>query len=60
MCWQCKQIDKEIDYYRALCARAGGEGSLKSLKILIDRLEAEKARLHIDRLYSSAQTTPLC
>jgi hypothetical protein len=50
MCWQCGQIDKEIDYYRGLCARAGGEESLRSLKILIDRLEAEKARLHIERL----------
>ena len=42
MCWKCQEIDKEIGHYRGLSARTQDEGSVKSLDILIARLEAEK------------------
>ena len=49
MCWRCAEIDKEIDRYRCLFARVLDEGSIKSLHILIDKLEDEKIQIHIDR-----------
>lgn len=50
MCWRCAEIDKEIDHYRCLCARVADKGSIKSLHILIDKLEDEKVRIHIEGL----------
>ena len=50
MCWLCAEIDKEIDHYRCLFSRVADEGSLKSLHILIDKLKAEKIRVHIEGL----------
>jgi hypothetical protein len=47
MCWKCEQIDKEIGRYRDLSACINDQGSVKSLDILIERLEAEKAALHV-------------
>lgn len=49
MCWRCTEIDKEIDHYRCLFTRVLDEGSIKSLHILIDKLEAEKIQIHTDR-----------
>jgi hypothetical protein len=50
MCWKCEQIDKEIGHYQGLSARASDERSVKSLDILIAKLEAEKQTLHIVEL----------
>jgi hypothetical protein len=50
MCWRCAEIDKEIDHYRCLFARVADQESIKSLHILIDKLKAEKARVHIEGL----------
>jgi ferritin-like metal-binding protein YciE len=58
MCWKCEEIDKEIGHYRGLSARAQDEGSVKSLDILIARLEAEKKEVHIAELDIPAKTAP--
>jgi hypothetical protein len=50
MCWLCTEIDREIDHYRCLFSRVADEGSIKSLHILIDKLKAEKIRVHIEGL----------
>jgi hypothetical protein len=47
MCWQCDQINQEIEHYRGLCARASEAQSVKSLEILIATLETEKQELHV-------------
>jgi hypothetical protein len=47
MCWKCEEINKEIGHYQGLSGRTTDEGSIKSLDILIARLEAEKKELHI-------------
>jgi hypothetical protein len=60
MCWQCEQIDTEIEHYQGLCARAGDQGSVKCLDILIERLVAEKNELHSLKLNFSAKTSPRC
>ena len=60
MCWQCRQIEQEIEHYRGLCDRVNNEGSAKSLGILIERLEAEKRDLHILELNLPAKTSPRC
>jgi len=57
MCWQCELVDKEIGHYRALSARTNDEQTLKSLDILIDKLEAEKAKLHIIEFKRPARTS---
>ena len=58
MCWKCDEIDKEIGHYQGLSARTQDEGSVKSLDILIARLEAEKKGLHIAELDMPAKTAP--
>jgi hypothetical protein len=47
MCWQCEVFDREMEHYRTLSARTTDEQTLKSLNILIGKLEAEKERLHV-------------
>jgi hypothetical protein len=47
MCWQCEQIDREIEHYRGLFARITDQRSAKGLEILIAKLEAEKNALHV-------------
>jgi hypothetical protein len=46
MCWKCEEIDRTIRHYHDLGCRITDEGSLKSLEILIARLEADKNALH--------------
>lgn len=57
MCWQCEVFDREIGHYRTLSARTNDEQTLKSLNILIDKLEAEKARLHVVEFKRPAKTS---
>jgi hypothetical protein len=58
MCWKCEQIDKEIGHYRSLSARVTDERSVKSLDILIAKLEAEKNEVHIAELDTIPKATP--
>jgi len=58
MCWQCEQIDREIEYYRGLFARIADQRSVRSLDILIARLEAEKRALHVVEFKSAAKKAP--
>jgi hypothetical protein len=58
MCWKCQEIDKEIGHYRGLSARTTDEGSVKSLNILIAKLEGEKKELHIAERDMDAKTAP--
>ena len=57
MCWQCEQIDKEIERYYRLSARITDERSVKSLDILIANLEDKKRNLHIVEFKSPAKTS---
>ena len=57
MCWQCEQIDKEIEHYRSLLVRTNDEGTRRSLNILIDKLQVEKVRLHVVEFKRPANTT---
>jgi len=57
MCWQCEQIDREIEHYRSLSVRTNDEGTRRSLNILIDKLEIEKVRLHVVEFKRPAKTT---
>ena len=56
MCWQCEVFDREIAHYRTLSARTSDEQTVKSLNILIDKLEAEKERLHVVEFKRPART----
>lgn len=58
MCWKCEEIDKEIGHYQGLSARTNDGGSVKSLDILIARLEAKKKEVHIAELDTPAKTAP--
>jgi hypothetical protein len=58
MCWKCREIDKEIEHYRGLSARVSDERSVKSLDILIAKLEDEKKERHIAELDIDAKTAP--
>jgi len=58
MCWKCQEIDKEMAHYQGLLARTTDEGSVKSLNILIAKLEGEKNELHIAERDIDAKTTP--
>jgi hypothetical protein len=58
MCWKCQEIDKEIGHYQGLSARTTDEGSVKSLNILIAKLEGEKEELHIAERDMDAKTAP--
>ena len=58
MCWKCREIDKEIEHYRGLSARVSDERSVKSLDILIAKLEAEKNEVHIAELDTIPKATP--
>ncbi len=57
MCWKCQEIDKEIGHYQGLAARTSDEGSVKSLDILIAKLEAAKKEVHIE-FDSPSKTAP--
>jgi hypothetical protein len=58
MCWKCEQIDKQIDHYRGLCDRVADQGSVRSLEILIGKLEADKTGLHIVEFSPPSKTAP--
>jgi hypothetical protein len=58
MCWKCQEIDKEIGHYHGLSARTTDEGSVKSLNILIAKLEDKKKEVHIAELDIDAKTAP--
>jgi hypothetical protein len=58
MCWKCQEIDKEIEHYHGLSVRTTDEGSVKSLNILIAKLEGSKKELHIAELDIDAKTAP--
>jgi hypothetical protein len=58
MCWKCQEIDKEIGHYQDLSAQVTDERSVKSLDILIAKLEAEKKVVHIAELDAIAKTAP--
>jgi hypothetical protein len=58
MCWKCQEIDREIGHYQGLSARTSDERSVKSLDILIAKLEGEKKELHADELDIHAKTAP--
>lgn len=58
MCWQCQQIDREINHYGGLSVRITERASAKSLDILIANLEAEKRQLHAAESTRSADTAP--
>jgi hypothetical protein len=58
MCWKCQEIDKEIEHYRGLSARVSDERSVKSLDILIAKLEGAKKVVHIVELDMDAKTAP--
>jgi hypothetical protein len=49
MCWKCKEIDKAIARYRTLIARVTDEQTLEGIGRLIEKLEAEKKRMHPDQ-----------
>ena len=57
MCWKCEQIDKGIRHYQGLSARTTDERSVKSLDILIAKLEAQKKEIHIAEV-EVAKTAP--
>ena len=58
MCWKCQEIDKEIAHYQDLSAQVTDERSVKSLDILIAKLEAEKNEVHIAELDTIPKATP--
>jgi hypothetical protein len=58
MCWKCQEIDREIGHYQGLSARTTDEGSVKSLDILIAKLEGKKKEIHADELDSLPKTAP--
>jgi hypothetical protein len=58
MCWKCQEIDKEIEHYHGLSVRTTNEGSVKSLNILIAKLEDKKKEVHIAELDIDAKTAP--
>jgi hypothetical protein len=47
MCWKCEEIDRQIEHYRRLSAQTSNERSVRSLDILVARLEADKKASHI-------------
>jgi hypothetical protein len=49
MCERCKSIDREIEHYRELATRITDPQSLKGIALLIQKMEAEKRRLHPER-----------
>jgi hypothetical protein len=49
MCWKCEEIDKVILHYRTLGARVTDRLTLEGLEQLIEKLEAEKKRMHPDQ-----------
>jgi hypothetical protein len=58
MCWKCQEIDREIEHYHGLSVRTTDEGSVKSLNILIAKLEGEKKELQIAEPDLHAKTAP--
>lgn len=58
MCWKCEQIDKQIDHYRGLSDRVADQGSIRSLEILIGKLEADKTGFHIVEFSPAPKTSP--
>jgi len=58
MCWKCQEIDREIEHYHGLSVRTTDEGSVKSLTILIAKLEGRKKELHIAELDIDTKTAP--
>lgn len=46
MCWKCQEIDKVILHYRTMIARVTDEQTVAGLEELIQKLEAEKKRMH--------------
>ena len=58
MCWQCEEIDKEIGHYQGLSTRTADERSVKSLDILIAKLEAAKNALHFAELKNPTKAAP--
>jgi len=49
MCWKCQEIDNVIARYRMLIARVTDQQTLEGLELLIEKLEAEKKRMHPDQ-----------
>ena len=47
MCWKCEEIDRQMEHYRCLSAQTSNEQSVKSLDILLAKLEADKKASHI-------------
>lgn len=58
MCWKCQEIDREIGHYQGLSARTSDEGSVRSLDILIAKLETVKIELHADEIDGLPKTAP--
>jgi hypothetical protein len=49
VCWKCEEIDKAILGYRRLSTRVTDSLTLEGLQQLIEKLEAEKKRMHPDQ-----------
>jgi hypothetical protein len=49
LCWKCEEIDKVILGYRRLSTRVTDSLTLEGLQQLIEKLEAEKKRMHPDQ-----------
>ena len=47
MCWKCEEINRQMEHYRRLSAQTSNAQSVKSLDILLARLEADKKASHI-------------
>ena len=48
MCWQCNDIDKEIQHYRSLADRVTDAGTLQTIDILIANLQERKKAFHAE------------
>jgi hypothetical protein len=46
MCWKCHELDRVIDHYRELSARASENLSRKGIDMLIEKLQTKKKALH--------------
>jgi hypothetical protein len=48
MCEKCVEIDKKIEHYRFMASRITDQPMLDGIKELIERMQAQKAALHLE------------
>ena len=49
MCHQCVEIDKQIAHFKELARSVGNPQTVRSIDILIAKMEAKKDALHPER-----------